>query len=67
MVDLRDGLFFASWIDDETGLLAQIIDFETDTVLARIPIDDETSYLDPDRPTDRPWCWTEVRMVPSRQ
>ena len=26
MIELRDGLFFASWIDDEMGLLAQIID-----------------------------------------
>ncbi|MDH3189881.1 MAG: hypothetical protein OEM39_04475 [Acidimicrobiia bacterium] len=41
MIELRDGLFFASWIDDEMGLLAQIIDFETDTVLAAIPVDDE--------------------------
>ena len=41
MTELRDGLFFASWIDDEMGLLAQIIDFETDTVLAAILVDDE--------------------------
>ncbi len=41
MVQLRDGLFFASWIDDEMGLLAQIIDFETETVLAAIPADDD--------------------------
>jgi len=41
MIELRDGLFFASWIDDEMGLLAQIIDFETDTVLAAVPVDDE--------------------------
>ena len=38
---LRDGLFFVSWIDDEMGLLSQIIDFETDTVLAAIPVDGE--------------------------
>jgi hypothetical protein len=41
MVKIRDGLFFASWIDDEMGLLAQIIDFETETVLAAIPVDDD--------------------------
>ncbi len=41
MIELRDGLFFVSWIDDEMGLLAQIIDCETDTVLAAIPDDGE--------------------------
>ena len=41
MVQLREGLFFASWVDDEMGLLAQIIDLETGTVLAAIPADDE--------------------------
>lgn len=40
MTQLRPGLFFASWIDDEMGLLAQIIDLETNTVLAAIPSDD---------------------------
>lgn len=40
MVELRDGLFFASWIDDEMGLLAQVIDLETGTVVAAIPADD---------------------------
>lgn len=39
MVRLRDGLYFASWIDDEWGLLAQIIDFTTQTVLAAVPLD----------------------------
>ncbi len=39
MVRLREGLYFASWIDDEMGLLAQIIDFDTKTVLAAIPAD----------------------------
>jgi hypothetical protein len=43
VVRLRDGLSFASWIDDELGLLAQIIDFETETVLAAIPVDDDRS------------------------
>ena len=38
---LREGLYFASWIDDEMGLLAQIIDFETKTVLAAVPVEDE--------------------------
>jgi len=37
VVQLRDGLFFVSWIDDEMGLLAQIIDFEKNIVLAAIP------------------------------
>ncbi len=34
---LRDGLYFVSWIDDEMGLLAQIIDFEKRIVLAAVP------------------------------
>ncbi len=37
---LRDGLFFISWVDDEMGLLAQIIDLENNTVLAAIPNED---------------------------
>jgi len=41
MVELRPGLFFASWIDEEMGLLAQIIDLSHRTVLAAIPVDDE--------------------------
>lgn len=41
IVRLRDGLYLASWIDDEMGLLAQIIDFETKTVLAAIPVEGE--------------------------
>ncbi len=41
MTRLRDGLYLASWIDDEMGLLAQIIDFETKTVLAAIPVEGE--------------------------
>ncbi len=41
ITELRDGLFFVSWIDDEMGLLSQIIDFEADTVLAAIPVDGE--------------------------
>ena len=54
MIELRDGLFFASWIDDEMGLLAQIIDFETDTVLAAVPVDDEPrTQILTGRPTDR--------------
>ncbi len=38
---LREGLYFISWIDDEMGLLAQIIDFKNETVLAAIPVDGE--------------------------
>lgn len=41
MTRLRDGLYLASWIDDEMGLLAQVIDFETRTVLAAIPVEGE--------------------------
>lgn len=41
MAEIRDGLFFVSWIDDEMGLIAQIIDFGADTVLAAIPADGE--------------------------
>jgi hypothetical protein len=41
MRELRPGLFLASWIDDEMGLLAQIIDLENDTVLAAIPVDND--------------------------
>ncbi len=40
VVRLREGLYLASWIDDEWGLLAQVIDFETRTVLAVAPMDD---------------------------
>jgi len=38
---LRDELYLVSWIDDEMGLLAQILDFEAETVLAAIPVDGE--------------------------
>lgn len=41
MRELRPGLYFASWVDGEMGLLAQIIDIENGTVLAAIPSDDE--------------------------
>ncbi len=43
IVRLRDGLYLASWIDDEMGLLAQVIDFETKTVLAAIPVEGEAA------------------------
>ncbi len=42
MAELRPGLFLASWIDEEMGLIAQIIDLENNTVLAAIPTNDET-------------------------
>jgi len=42
MRELRPGLFLASWIDEEMGLLAQIIDLENGTVLAAIPVEDDT-------------------------
>lgn len=38
---LRENLYLAAWIDDEMGLLAQTIDFETKTVLAAIPVEGE--------------------------
>lgn len=38
---LRDDLYLLTWIDDEMGLLAQIVDFETNTVLAAIPVEGE--------------------------
>ena len=41
MVELRPGLSLASWIDDEMGLLAQIIDLDNRTVLAAIPAEGE--------------------------
>ena len=41
MSEVRPGVFLASWIDDEMGLLAQIIDLENDTVLAAIPVDND--------------------------
>ncbi|MEM7274385.1 MAG: MoaF N-terminal domain-containing protein [Actinomycetota bacterium] len=41
MVELRPGLYFASWIDGEMGLLAQIIDVEQGKVLAAIPNGDQ--------------------------
>ena len=41
MRELRPGLFLASWIDEEMGLLAQIIDLENGTVLAAIPVDND--------------------------
>lgn len=41
MRELRPGLFLASWIDGEMGLLAQIIDLENGTVFAAIPVDDD--------------------------
>lgn len=47
MVQLRPGLFLVSWIDDEMGLLAQILDVETGSVLAAIPVEgtDRTEIL----------------------
>jgi hypothetical protein len=41
MRELRPGLFLASWIDNEMGPLAQIIDLENGTVLAAIPVDND--------------------------
>ncbi len=39
MIKLREGLYFCTWIDDEWGLLAQVIDFESNTVIAAAPAD----------------------------
>ena len=41
MTELRPDLYLASWIDDEMGLLAQIIDLENGTVLAAIPAEND--------------------------
>jgi hypothetical protein len=41
MTELRPGLYLASWIDDEMGLLAQIIDLENGIVLAAIPVEND--------------------------
>lgn len=41
VAELRTGLYFISWIDDEMGLLAQIIDLDTNTVIAAIPVEGE--------------------------
>ena len=39
--ELRSDVFLVSWIDEEMGLLAQIIDLENGTVLATIPSEDQ--------------------------
>lgn len=41
MVEIRSGVYFATWIDDEMGLLAQVIDVENGTIMAAIPSDNE--------------------------
>lgn len=41
VVQLREGLYLLSWVDDEMGLLAQTIDFQSGSVRAAIPADDE--------------------------
>ena len=38
---LRDDLYFISWVDDEMGLIGQVIDFENQTVIASIPVEGE--------------------------
>lgn len=45
MSELRPNLYFVSWIDDEMGLIAQIIDLENRTVLAAIPADDNSTQI----------------------
>lgn len=45
MAELRPNLYFASWIDDEMGLIAQIIDLENGTILAAIPADDDSTQI----------------------
>jgi hypothetical protein len=45
MRELRPGLFLASWIDDEMGLLAQIIDLENGIVLAAIPVENDNGTV----------------------
>lgn len=41
IVQLRENLYFLSWVDDEMGLLAQTLDLEAGLVCAAIPADDE--------------------------
>ena len=41
MTELRPDLYLASWIDEEMGLLAQIIDLENGVVLAAIPVEND--------------------------
>jgi phenolic acid decarboxylase len=41
MTELRPGVYRASWIDGEMGLLAQVIDLENHTVLAAIPVEND--------------------------
>jgi len=41
IAEVRDGLYFLSWIDDEMGLLAQVIDVHSGAVLATVPSDDD--------------------------
>ena len=43
MTELRPGLYLASWIDEEMGLLAQILDLENRTVLAAIPVENNNT------------------------
>ena len=45
MAELRPNLYFATWIDDEMGLIAQIIDLETGGILAAIPADDDRAQI----------------------
>ena len=45
MAELRPTLYFATWIDDEMGLIAQIIDLETGGILAAIPADDDRAQI----------------------
>ncbi len=55
MIQLREGLYFASWIDDEMGPLAQIIDLENGTVLAAIPgEEDQRTQILSGRITEQP-------------
>ncbi|MFT6398157.1 MAG: hypothetical protein ACJAYU_002913 [Bradymonadia bacterium] len=41
MRELRPGLFLASWIDGEMGLLSQMIDLDNGTILAAIPAESD--------------------------
>lgn len=45
MAELRPNVYFASWIDDEMGPIAQVIDLETGTILAAIPTDDNSTQI----------------------
>ncbi|NND04487.1 MAG: hypothetical protein HKN91_17060 [Acidimicrobiia bacterium] len=45
MTELRPDLYFAAWIDDEMGLIAQVIDLDNGTILAAIPDENSSTQI----------------------